>query len=207
MGKKDPKFDAYIAKSADFARPILKHLRQLVHKGCPEVTEAMKWSFPNFEYKGLFCNMAAFKHHCTFGFWQSTLMKDPHGVMTKTGEKAMGHFGRITSLKDLPSDKILLEYIREAVKLKDTGARVIRKTPVRSTKPIKVPSYIISAIKKNNKALKTFKSFPNSHKKEYVEWIEEAKTDATKEKRIGNMMEWLKEGKPRSWKYMKEFSK
>jgi len=203
MGKKDPKIDAYIAKSADFAKPILEHLRELVHKGCPGVTEVMKWSFPNFEYKGLICNMAAFKSHCTFGFWQSSLMKDPYKVMTATGEKAMGHFGRITSLKDLPSDKIMLQYIREAVSLKDSGAKVARKRPVKSPPPVKVPAYILDAIKKNKKAWKSFEDFSNSHKKEYVEWVEEAKTNTTREKRLATMIEWLKEGKTRNWKYVK----
>jgi len=202
MGKKDPKVDVYIKKSADFAKPILKHLRELVHQGCPDVTEAIKWTFPNFEYKGLLCNMAAFKSHCTFGFWQPSLMKDPQGIL-KTGEKAMGQLGRITSLADLPKDKIMLKYIKEAVKLKDSGAKVIKKRSPELLKPIKVPAYILNRIKKDKKALKVFDSFSNSHKRDYVEWIEEAKTVNTREKRMATMMEWLKEGKSRNWKYMK----
>jgi len=199
MGKKDPKIDAYIARSADFAKPILKHIRNLIHKGCPEVAEKIKWSFPNFEYKGIFCNMAAFKAHCTFGFWQGALIKDNHGVLT-SGE-AMGHFGKITSLKDLPSDKIILDYIHQAVRLKDEGIKNPKKT-VKRLKEVRVPSEILKIIRANKKAFSVLENFSNSNKKDYIEWIEEAKTETTREKRISTMMEWLQEGKPRNWKYM-----
>src|SRR5882757_7669780 len=106
MAKKEKAIDAYIARSADFAKPILNHIRELVHKACPDVEEKMKWSFPHFDYKGeMMCSMAAFKQHAAFGFWKAALMKDPILTETSKSEVAMGHLGRITSLKDLPSDK------------------------------------------------------------------------------------------------------
>ena len=120
MGRKDPRVDAYIAKSADFAKPILRHLREIVHKGCPEVEETMKWSFPHFMYKGMLCSMASFKNHCAFGFWKGTLI-----VPEKP--EAMGQFGRITKLSDLPKDGVLLGYVREAARLNETGEKVPRK--------------------------------------------------------------------------------
>ena len=200
MGMKDPKIDAYIDKAADFAKPILNHIRELIHQGCPQVVEKIKWSFPNFEYKGIFCHMAAFKSHCTFGFWQGALIEDSHGVLT-SGE-AMGHFGKITNLIDLPKDKIILDYIRQAIRLKDEGIKNPKKR-LRRLREVKVPSKIMEIIRSNRKALTVFENFSNSNKKDYVEWIMEAKTEATRAKRIVTMMEWLQEGKPRNWKYMR----
>src|SRR5918997_1578291 len=122
MGTRDKRVDAYIAKSADFAKPILTHLRELVHRACPEVEEKMKWSFPHFDYKGMMCSMAAFKGHCTFGFWKASLMRDPQGILTQ-GDSAMGQFGQIKSLEDLPADDVLKAYIREAARLNDEGVK------------------------------------------------------------------------------------
>lgn len=113
MGKKDKRVDIYIAKSADFAKPILNHIRELVHKGCPEVEESMKWSFPHFEYNGeILCSMASFKQHCAFGFWKASVMNDPKKLLNAVGKTAMGHLGQIKSKKDLPPDKVMLDYIR-----------------------------------------------------------------------------------------------
>lgn len=127
MGTNDPRVDAYIAKSAEFARPILEHLRALVHKACPDVQETMKWSFPHFDYKGIVCSMASFKHHCAFGFWKASLMKDPHKILSS--DEAMGHLGKITSLNDLPSDRVMIAYIKEAAALNEAGVKVSRPKP------------------------------------------------------------------------------
>jgi len=206
MPAKDPRVDAYIVKSAEFARPILEHFRALIHKTCPDVRETMKWSFPHFEYKGVLCSMAAFKQHCAFGFWKGAIMKDPHGYFNPPENKAMGHLGRITSLSDLPPDKHLIAYIKEAIELNERGVPLpsLRKNGEKNKKELKVPGYITKALKKNKKALETFEGFSYNHKKEYVEWITEAKTEETRNKRIATMLEWLAEGKPRNWKYMKQ---
>ncbi len=198
MPKKDPRVDAYIDKSRDFAKPILKHLRKLVHEACPDVTETLKWSMPSFEYKGILCGFAAFKEHCTFGFWKQSLMEEGN-FPAKT---AMGSFGRITSLKDLPSDATMKKLIRQAAKLNDDGIKVKRPAPA-PKKDLVVPAVLTSALKKNRAARETFEAFPYSCKKEYVEWITEAKTDATRDKRLATTLEWLTEGKKRNWKYEK----
>ena len=197
MPKTDPRIDAYIEKSQDFAKPILNHLRELVHSSCPGVEETMKWSFPHFDYKGILCNMAAFKNYCVFGFWKVSLLSDPHKILSP--ETAMGHIGHIKSLKDLPSDKILKEYIKEAAKLNEDGV----KLPPRSStkKEVEVPDYFMKALKKNKNALKTFENFSPSHKREYIEWITEAKREETRDKRIETALEWLADGKGRNWKY------
>ena len=202
MPHKDPRIDAYIDKSAAFAKPILNHLRQLIHKACPQVEETMKWSFPHFDYKGeMMCSMASFKQHCSFGFWKASLMKDPVLVETAKSEVAMGHLGKITTLKDLPSDKQLTAWIKEAMKLNDEGVKVKKEKPV-PTKEIPVPADLIAALKKNKKAFAIFEQFPPSHKKEYIQWIEEAKREETRKKRIEQTVEWVAENKQRNWKYM-----
>ena len=200
MTKQDPRIDAYIAKAAPFAQPILQHIRKLVHKASQDITETMKWSFPHFEYKGVVCSMAAFKQHCAFGFWKASIMKDPNNIMQIKDRGAMGHFDRITSIKDLPADKIMIAYIKEAVQLNENGVKLPTKTKT-VQKEIVIPTYIIAALKKNTKAKKVFEAFSPSHKKEYIEWITEAKTEPTRIKRLNTMLEWLEEGKDRNWKY------
>ncbi len=196
--------DSYIKKSAEFSKPVLNHLRELVHTACPEVEEKMKWSFPHFDYKGeMMCSMAAFKQHCAFGFWKASLMKNSQKIFEKYGKTAMGHLGQIKSLKDLPPDKVLIAGIKEAMKLNEDGIKTPKSKPV-TKEDIKTPDYFMTALKKNKKALETFQNFSASHVREYVEWITEAKTEATRNKRIETALEWLSEGKSRNWKYIKK---
>lgn len=199
MPTTDPRIDAYIEKSAEFAKPILEHLRKLVHKACPDVEETWKWSFPHFDYKGVLCSMAAFKQHATFGFWKQSLMEQDAFPAEKT---AMGSFGRITSLKDLPSDKVMIGLIHQAMELNEKGVKVDKKKPA-ARKELIVPDDLKKALSKNKKAQAQFDKFSYSHKKEYVEWITEAKTEPTRNKRLATTIEWLAEGKSRNWKYEK----
>ena len=202
MARKEKVIDVYIAKSADFAKPILIHIRELVHKSCPEVEEKMKWSFPHFDYKDeMMCSMAAFKQHCAFGFWKASLMKDPVLVENARSESAMGHLGRITSVKDLPSDKKIISWIKEAMKLNDQGIKLPSKIKTTIKKELEVPWELIRALSKNKKAQQVFEAFAYSHRKEYIQWICDAKTDETRNKRIATAIEWIAEGKGRNWKY------
>jgi uncharacterized protein YdeI (YjbR/CyaY-like superfamily) len=200
MPNRDPRVDAYIAKAAPFAQPVLQHLRNLVHTACPEVTETIKWGMPFFDYKGPFCNIAAFKAHCAFGFWKTALIPDPKGILKRD---AMGSLGRITSLKDLPSDTILKGFIKAAKKLNDEGVKISPPKKTTEKKEIPVPDDIIGALKKNKKAWSAFEAFPPSHRKEYIQWITEAKTEETRQKRMATAIEWISEGKARNWKYQR----
>jgi uncharacterized protein YdeI (YjbR/CyaY-like superfamily) len=208
MGKKDPRVDAYIAKSADFATPILNHIRKLIHETCPTVEETIKWSFPHFEYKGpadrsprVLCSMASFKQHCAFGFWYAE--RGPMSGNSQPGE-AMGQYGRITSLADLPKDKELVKQIKEAIKLHDAGVKPRAVARTTEKKELEIPDYFLAALKKNKKALATFDQFNYTNKKDYLEWITEAKTDETRKKRLETAIEWMSEEKSRNWKYMKK---
>jgi uncharacterized protein YdeI (YjbR/CyaY-like superfamily) len=199
MGKRDPRVDDYIEKSAEFARPILKHLRRVVHLGCPQVQETIKWSFPHFDYQGIMCGMAAFKHHCAFGFWKAELI---FAEDKRAKEEAMGHFGRITSLADLPPERTLIGYVRKAAELNEAGIK-LRVRPKPNKKPLtKVPAYLTAALTENPKAKTTFEKLSPSNQREYVEWVSEAKRDETREQRLKTSIAWLTEGKPRNWKYM-----
>lgn len=198
MPKIDPRVDEYIERSADFARPILTHIRGLVHRACPDVSETLKWSMPSFEYKGILCGIASFKAHCAFMFWKQSLIESDAFPKEKT---AMGSFGKITSLKDLPSDKVIISLIHKAIELNEKGIKVEKKAKPKAE--IVVPEILAAALKKNKKAAATFEKFPPSCKREYIEWITDAKTDATREKRLATTIEWLMEGKRRNWKYEK----
>jgi|SRR5437773_4726195 len=197
MPVKDPRVDAYIEKSADFAKPILKHLRKLIHEASPKISETIKWSMPAFEYKGLVCGVAAFKQHCALGFWKESLLKSNVFPAQKT---AMGSVGRITSKAELPADDAIIDLVRQAVELNENGIKVPKKKST-AKKELVIPDYLTKALKKSKAAQKTFENFPYSCKKEYVEWITEAKTEATREKRLTTTIEWLAEGKRRNWKY------
>lgn len=204
MPPKDARIDLYISKSAVFAKPILIHLRKLVHVACPEVEETIKWGFASFDYKGSMCNMASFKQHCAFGFWKAQLMKDKALIKNAESESAMGHYGKITSLKDLPSDKKIIAHIKDAMILNEKGIKLQPRKVTTAKKEIVVPVYFLKQLKKNKKAFTAFESFSPSHKKEYVEWITEAKTDETKTRRMHTAIEWISEGKSRNWKYIKK---
>jgi uncharacterized protein YdeI (YjbR/CyaY-like superfamily) len=203
MPRRDPRVDAYIAKSADFAKPILNHIREVVHAACPDTEETMKWSFPHFDYKGMLCGMAAFKQHCTLGFWKGSLIIDK-ATREKLSVEAMGSFGRLTTLSDLPSDKVLTGYIKAAMKLNDAGVPAPHMVNRKVKKALPVPAYLTAALKRNKKARDTFESFPPGHRREYIEWITEAKTEETRNRRIQTALEWMAEGKGRNWKYVKK---
>jgi len=201
MATKDPRIDAYIAKSADFAKPILTHIRELVHQGCPEVEETIKWNMPFFMYKGMFCHMAAFKTHCSLGFWKSKLVMGKNCPPNDGDKDGMGQFGRISSLKDLPADKKMVAYIKEAKRLNDEGIQKPSKPKPTRPRELEIPTELVAAFKKNKKAMATFEEFSHSHKKEYVEWITEAKRDETRKQRLAMAIAWMAEGKARNWKY------
>ncbi len=192
MPTTNPQVDAYIAKSADFARPILTHLRALVHAGCPGVEETIKWRSPHFTFHGMLCSMAAFKQHCVFGFWNGAI-----GLPAEL--TAMGHFGRIAALSDLPPDSRVIALVRKAARLNESGLRR-PPLPKHPKPPITVPDDLARALAKNARARATFDGFAPSHRREYLEWITEAKTDTTRANRVRGAIEWMAEGKSRNWK-------
>ena len=199
MATKDPRIDAYIAKSAEFAKPILKHLRKVVHAGCPEVVETIKWSMPHFDHKGVMCGMAAFRQHCAFGFWKADLIVKPAEKSEKSG---MGSFGSIRSIADLPDEKTLIGYVKKAAGLNEAGVKAPGRTQPKKRKPLPMPPDFTAALKTNAKARKTFENFSPSHRREYIEWIAEAKREETRKERVAKSIKWLTERKARNWKYM-----
>lgn len=201
MKHTDPGVDAYIQNSAPFAQPILKHIRELMHKGCPDLTETIKWGMPHFEYHGVIGSMAAFKEHAVFGFWKQDLIP---GMKQYIKEKeAMGSWGRITSLAGIPPDKDIIEFVRTAAKLNEEGVKSPRKAP----KPVVVnmPDDFMQAIRANKKALETYEKFSPSNKRDYADWINDAKSEETRSERMKTAVQWMSEGKPRMWKYMKKY--
>lgn len=200
----DPRVDDYIAASAEFARPILRRLRSLVHAGCPQVEETLKWGHPSFVYKGILCGMAAFKNHCVFGFWKEDLILERTRSLDATGEPVGRRLGRITSVSDLPDEKTLLLHVRQAAALNDQGVKSPRKAKVRNPRELEVPDYFMNAVRRNRKALATFEGFSYSNRKEYVEWVTTAKSEETRKRRLETSVAWMAEGKVRNWKYMRK---
>jgi uncharacterized protein YdeI (YjbR/CyaY-like superfamily) len=197
MGKRDKRVDAYIAKSAEFAKPILAYLREMVHEACPDCEETLKWSAPTFMYHGMLCGFAAFTEHATFGFWKHELL------LGERSREAMGSFGRLTSIKDLPPKRQLVALITKAMKLNEDGVKVTRMKAAPQRAVIRMPGDLKSALAKNKKAIATYESFSPSHKREYLQWITEAKSPETRARRLQTALEWMSEGKPRNWKYMR----
>lgn len=192
--------DNYIKKSADFAKPILIHFRNLVHEICPEVEEKIKWGMPHFDYKGqMMCHMAAFKKHCAIGFFKAALIDAKLVEMAKT-ETAMGHLGKITSLSEMPNEKKLTKWIKGGMKLNEAGIKIPKNKVIQPVK-LTAPDDLLKAINKNKKAKINWNNFSPSHQKEYIQWITEAKTEATKTKRTVAAVELIAEGKGKNWKY------
>lgn len=193
---KDPRIDAYIAKAAPFARPILRHIRAAVHAGCPKIEESIKWGMPSFGHHGIVCAMAAFKAHCALHFWKGRLVLGPG----RRGAGAMGHFGRVTTVSDLPSRAVLARYVKKGAKLNADGVTVRpRKHPKR--RPIAMPADLRTALARNARARATWERFPPSHRREYLEWITEAKGVETRARRLATTVSWLAQGRQRNWKY------
>ena len=193
--KTDPRIDAYIARQADFARPILTHLREMLHEACPDCEETLKWSMPSFLYKGtILANFAAFKAHATFGYWNDSMLRQE-----EKNRSGMGQFGRLATLEDLPDRSKLIDLTRQSMALIDSGAKPPRATAKKA--PFTVPQDMRAAIDGNAAAKAAFDGFPPSAQRDYVEWITEAKRDETRVKRLAQSVEWLAEGKRRHWKY------
>ncbi|HST06697.1 MAG TPA: YdeI/OmpD-associated family protein [Gemmatimonadaceae bacterium] len=197
MGKRDPRVDAYLGKAPAFAKPILAHVRALVHEACPDVEETLKWSVPHFEHRGVLCGMAAFRQHCNIILWKGALI--PGG----NGRDEKGNFRNITSLADLPSDKSMLALFEQAARLNEEGVKSPRRKRATASKPVSVPAELATALARNKKAAAAFEKFPPSHKREYAQWIAEAKGEETRQRRVKSAIGWIAAGKARNWKYEK----
>ena len=198
MGKRDPRVDAYIAKSQPFAQPILTHLRASVHAACPQTEETIKWGMPYFQYHGMLCGMAAFKAHATFGFWKG---RHVFGGDKAKHDEAMGQFGRLETVKDLPAKRLISLYVKRAMLINEQPELAPRAKRKRVTKPVNVPADLARALAKSAKARKGFAGLTPGKQREYIEWLEEAKREETRAKRLATTIEWVSEGKSRNWKY------
>ncbi|MCY1659725.1 YdeI/OmpD-associated family protein [Chryseobacterium sp. SL1] len=202
MEKYSPKVDEYIEKSQDFAKPILNYIRETVHEFCPDAEEAIKWKFPTFLYKGkILCSMVAFKQYCSMGFWLHDEMTSLKEFETEAEKTNMFSLGKITETENLPSKPQLKKMITEAMELTDMGVTLKKAAP--SKTETEVPDYFQNALNENEKALEIFKKASPSFRKEYINWITEAKTESTRNKRMDQALEWISEGKGRNWKYEK----
>ncbi len=196
MGQRDKRIDSYINRAAPFAQPILTHLRAVVHAACPEVEETLKWGMPTFMHHGILCGMAAFKQHATFGFWKHSLIVKQRDSKR---DEAMGSFGCLTDLSQLPSKRILTGYVKKAMRLNEAGIKVpSKRTPRRA---LSVPADLRTALARSAKARATFAEFSPGQRREYLEWVTEAKRPETRARRVATTIEWLSEGKHRNWKY------
>lgn len=197
MAAPDPRIDAYIARAAPFARPILDELRARVHAACPDAEETLKWSAPAFTCQGrLLAVMAAFKQHVAFNLWQGARVMEQ-----EAGSEAMGQFGRLASVADLPPRPAMAALLRQARALGvagQPGGGRKRTAPKASPRP---PADLVEALAGNPAARATFEGFPPGKQRDYVDWIVEAKREATRRNRIEQAVAWLAEGKARHWKY------
>ena len=199
MARKDPRIDTYLKTTAPFARPILVRVRKIVHESCPDVVETIKWNNPAFEHHGLLAGFAAFKAHCTFGFWKDALLRSR---VDAKAVQVLDALGKMTSIDDFPSDAAVTKLIRAAAELNEKGIKV-DKPKAAPKPPVEAPADLMAALGKNKKAKATFDGFSPSHRREYVEWIVEAKQDATRQRRLAQAIEWMAEGKVRMWKYVR----
>ena len=203
MGQQDARIDAYIDKSADFAKPILIHIREVVHRASPLINETVKWGMPFFDHKGPICMMAAFKQHLGFGFWKASRLNDPEKLLQGSDEEAAaGSFGRIVSMNDLPSDDAIIDFVKQMIKLNESGIKEPKKVAAPKAE-LETPADFEKLLRSNLAAMDNFEKFSPSKKREYLEWFAEAKSADTRQKRIDQALEWIAEGKSRNWKYQR----
>lgn len=196
--------DAYSEDAQAFARPIMTHLRGLIRSACPEVVEVMKWGIPHFDYRGeMMCIFAAYKSHCSFSFWKDSLMADARLRANADLPAAKRFMGKLTSLADLPADDQLIAWIQEAMSLNERGVKLAPRKPSTASKTIDVPPAFAERLATHPSIKAIFESKSASFQKEYNVWIGEAKTDATRDKRIDEALAWIGEGRGRFWKYAK----
>jgi uncharacterized protein YdeI (YjbR/CyaY-like superfamily) len=191
---RDPRIDAYIVKAAPFAKPIITHVRDVVHEACPEIVETLKWGHPSFDHHGIVCGVAAFKAHCVLSFWKAALLGDAKLLQRQ-----------VKSVDDLPGRRDFVRLVTQAAKLNEDGV-TLREEPRKrpsDTRTLDVPDVLTNALRKNKKAQAAFDAFSFTNKKEYVEWIAEAKSDDTRQARLAQAIEWMADGKSRNWKYQK----
>lgn len=197
MAKKNKEVDAYIARAQPFAKPILKKLRTIIHKGCPKVAEEIKWGAPFYMYQDrVLCATMGFKKHCAVVFWKAALIRKEKG---KQGAADLKQWRKITETGELPSAQELTAYIKLAMHFNEPTT----KLPPRKerTAPVKAPAELTRALKANPKAQATFKGFTQSKQKDYIYWIVGAKTEATRQSRLETAIKWMAQGKSRNWKY------
>lgn len=193
----DPRIDAYIAKAAPFAQPLLKRIRTVIHSASPDIDETMKWSSPHFDYKGMVCGFAVFKEHIRFGFWKQDM------VVGKSAGDTWG-FGHIKTLKDLPTDAQIKKYVKKAMALNDSGVKATHMINRKKRPALPMPKDLKAAFAMNKKAQTHFEGFSPSAQREYIEWIVDAKSEDTRNRRVETTVEWSAEGKRRNWKYEKK---
>lgn len=203
MEKYNPLVDEYIEKSPDFSKPILNYIREIVHEFCTDAEEAIKWKFPTFMYKGkILCSMVSFKAYCSMGFWLHGEMQTIKNLETDVEKTNMFSLGKITKLEDLPSKPQLKKIILEAMELTDMGVKLKKAAPTKTETA--VPDEFQNVLDQNKKVLEIFQKASPSFRKEYINWITEAKTETTRNKRMEQAIEWISEGKGRNWKYEKK---
>jgi uncharacterized protein YdeI (YjbR/CyaY-like superfamily) len=201
MAKKDPRIDTVIERAAPFAQPILTRLRKVMHAALPEVEEDLKWRHPTFVHQGILAGMAAFKKYCSLGFWKQDLLLTR---LPAADRKALESMGKLTSVEELPSDAAMIRIIKVAAKMNEDGVKVARPKPrPASERVVETPAFLQAALKKNAKARAAYEAFSFSHRKEYVDWLNDAKTDETRARRLASALEWMAEGKSRNWKYQR----
>ncbi|HET7043004.1 MAG TPA: YdeI/OmpD-associated family protein [Gemmatimonadales bacterium] len=196
MPARDKRIDAYIAKAAPFARPILTHIRGVVHEACPDVEESLKWGAPAYLHHGILCITAAFKAHCALVLWRAPLI-----VGAVKSRDARGHFGKLTAVKDLPSRKVLVGLLKQAVKLNGSGAKTSQRAKGKPKKAVATPADLAAGLKKSTKARAAWAAFSPSARREYIDWITEAKRPETRAERLKTTLQWVAQGKQRNWKY------
>lgn len=202
--ERDDRVDAYIENAAPFAQPILRHLRALMHAACPDAVETIKWGAPAYEYQGILAVMAAMKHHAVFNLWKGELIPDVQAMYGHRAGEAMGTFGKITRLADLPPDEKIIAWIREAMDLNERGVKLPQRSRPGQKREVDTPEDLRSALESHEAARLTYEGLTPSKKREYVEWLTDAKTIGTRQKRLTQAIAWMAEGKSRNWKYEKQ---
>lgn len=195
MNEASENITAYIEKATPEFKEVMIALRSVLNNPNFDIKEDWKWGAPNFNNEGMICWLAHFRNHVGMNFFKGTLIKDKYNLFTHYREEKGNRQLKFSDINQIIPEQIEY-YIEEAIKLNQENIKVVKKEIDTS-----LPLDLETELNNNPKAKMFFESLAPSYKRDYIEWIEEAKREATRTKRLATTMEWLSEGKKKNWKY------
>ncbi|MCB0792148.1 MAG: DUF1801 domain-containing protein [Flavobacteriales bacterium] len=197
------RINSHIAEQDEWKRRLMVRLRQLIHQVDPGIEETWRWNGPHFDRNGIMLGMSAHKTCVSIWFHKGALLKDPRRLFEPL-EKDEAKGMRVYKLKesDAIDEKAFTELVKQAVKLNEDGVKLSEAKPARKT--LVVPPELESVLKKDQHAMTNWEGFSYSKKKDYIEWVTDAKREETRKRRIAQAFQLIRDGLALNERYEKQ---